>query len=119
LSVSSVVVLATLILIPGLPWGIQQAHAEILTFAMEGNVTSITDFGGFLDFVSIGDRFVYEFTFDTDAPDLNATPRIGQYDGISATATVSEFILPAGSPSILIQHPSDEWHCRAFSVWSG
>ena len=79
------------------------ARAAVLTFAMEGPITFKDDPVGLLDFAEVGDRVVYTFSFDTDAPDTHGAPTLAVYDGIASSVLVGDRQLSSGQPLISIQ----------------
>jgi hypothetical protein len=83
------------------------SRGEVRTFVAEGTVTRITDPLGTLNFTHVGAAFKYQFSFDSSAQDLNGTPSIGAYEGISSATMIGDILLPSGMPRIQIQDPND------------
>lgn len=82
-------------------------RAEMLTFAIEGIVQSTEDP---LDrgIVQVGDRVVYEFTFDSSAPNEASFPETrGEYSGDSATFRSGSQTIVAQLPVIRIE--TNDW----------
>lgn len=94
------------------------SQGEVLTFAFEGNVTNVNDPIGILDFVQPGDRFVYTFSFNTDAPNIYPYPHpsAAAYEGISSSLSVADFCFASGTPFMLI---ADLPQSDSFEVQSG
>ena len=81
-------------------------EGAIITFGMEGEITSRYDPLGLLDWAHTGDRVVYTFTFDTTAPDQNSTPWQGWYTGLAACLRVGLTDVAVGAPSLAVQQPN-------------
>ncbi len=89
-------------------WGItSRSQGAILTFGFEGDVTSVHDPVGVLDFVKPGQRFIYTFSFDTETPNVRPDqhPTSAWYDGIASSLTVGGFPFTSGVPFIEISTP--------------
>jgi hypothetical protein len=83
------------------------ARAEVRTFAMEGSVSYKDDPLNMLKWVNVGDRMVYTFSFDSEAPDTSPLTSGAEYGGLWATLGVGDTQLAVDAPDILIGHPSD------------
>lgn len=89
--------LLTLGLMLGLP---AVSQAAILTFALEGNVDTITNLTGSPVAVYEGDRAVLNYTFDSDAPHNNG---VASYDGISSSLRIGDDVFTTvGLPNISV-----------------
>lgn len=95
------------------------AQGEIVTWAMEGTIQSVTDPLGLIGFAQVEEHVLYTFTFDRDTPDTNPTTTSATYLGSAATFAVGTTSFPAAAPQIDIQrHPS--FHANdLFNVSSG
>jgi hypothetical protein len=84
-------------------------QGTILTFVMEGTVSTVgSDPPGLPSPVgAVGDRAVYTFTFDSDAPNTSWVPWAGGYQAISSSLRIGSQELISSAPTILIQHPGD------------
>ena len=68
------------------------AHADIITLSSTGTIDGEPNWAAFgitLPPFSIGDSYVAEITFDTDAPDQNANSEIGTYDVIKVEGFIN------------------------------
>jgi hypothetical protein len=95
------------------------AHGEVRTFVMEGNVTVIQNPTGALDFVHLGDRVVYTFTFDSNAPDLDPVPAVGEYTFLAGSLLVGSNPIPLTPQGILVGHPLDLFEVQSGAAMSG
>jgi len=65
------------------------AKAELMAYEFTGVVGSFNDPSGVLDgSIHAGTGFSGRFTFDSDAPDLNTSPSIGEYGGPAFSMTL-------------------------------
>lgn len=88
------------------------AQGAILTFTMEGKITTVNDPLGLLTFAGINDRVKYTFSFDSMTPDTISGPMIGSYQAMSAELHVGGTAFaqaPGGPPWIAVQHPLDSY----------
>jgi len=62
----------------------------LITFAFEGDITSVTDRDGILGGqVQVGDTFSGSYTFESTTPDSNPHVRFGYYaDAITSVVTL-------------------------------
>jgi hypothetical protein len=94
------------------------ARAEVRTFVMEGSVSYKNDPLQMLDWVHFGDRMVYTFAFDSNAPDADPSIQVGVYDGLWAWLRVGDTPISVSAPGIIIQHPSDLFRLHSELVFA-
>jgi hypothetical protein len=88
------------------------SQGAVLTFTMGGEITQVDDSLGLLDFAGVGDRVSYTFSFDSQTPDVNPTPTLGEYHGSTADLYVEDRqfrMTTSGAPWIEVQHPLDTY----------
>lgn len=83
------------------------SRGAILTFTMEGSINEVIDPAGLLTFAGVGDRAVYTFSFNSDAPDGSPSASRGTYSGISSGLQVKDVTFTGYAPEMLVQHPGD------------
>jgi hypothetical protein len=86
----------------------QVARAAVVEMEMIGRIATVQDSLGLLPFAHVGDRVVYRFSYDSEAPDTNGTPTSAFYAGIHASLRAgTQDISVLDAPAIEIQHPND------------
>ncbi len=98
------------------------SRGEVLTFGFEGDVTQVHDSVGVLNFIHPGQRFVYTFSFDTNAPNVYPYPfpNAASYYGISSSLTVGGFPFTTGMPFVNIYNyttPDDSFEVGSVIEW--
>jgi hypothetical protein len=85
------------------------SRAAVIQMEMTGTITTVEDPLGLLPFVHPGDQVVYQFSYDSDAPDgAPSSDSVGLYTGISASLHAGTQILAVSdAPLIDIVHPND------------
>ena len=94
------------------------AQATTLIWAMEGDIQTVDDPLGLIGFAHSGDRVVYTFTFDSNAPDTNPSTSGGWYTGSSTTLEVGIQEVTSDFPYLEIQHDPSFHANDFFNVWS-